>query len=73
MAFNVDQETDSKLLYQLFEAHVKKELKEKLQPEVDRIFDTCLDGAIESMKGNLQQHHDLMNDSRLIKIILEKK
>lgn len=68
-----DNETDEKLLYQLFESHVKKQLKDKLQPEVERILDECVDAAVDSMKANLHQHYDMLNDHRLIKIILEKK
>lgn len=73
MAMILDTETDNKLLYQLFEEHVKKQLKDKLQPEVERILDECIDGAVDSMKVNLQKHYDIMNDTSLIKIILEKK
>ena len=73
MATYVDNATDEKLLYQLFEEHVKKQLRDKLKPEVDRILDECIDGAVDSMKANLIQHYDLMNDHRLIKIVLEKK
>ena len=73
MAMILDTETDNKLLYQLFEEHVKKQLKDKLKPEVDRILDECIDGAVDSMKVNLQKHYDIMNDTSLIKIILEKK
>lgn len=73
MAAALDNETEAILLYQLFEAHVKKQMKDKLQPEVDRILDECIDGAVDSMKGNLQRYYDAINDTKLIKIVLEKK
>ena len=74
MAFSLDNnEFDNKLLYQLFEQHVKNEMREKLRPVVDRVLDECLDAALDSMKGALYKEYELMNDSRLIKIILEKK
>ena len=73
MANVLSEKEEGNLLYQLYVEHVKKQLRDTIQPEVDRVVNQCIDDAVNSLNVNLHQMYDPMNMGKTFKIILEKK
>lgn len=61
------------LLLKLFVDHVKSQIKDMIQPEVDKVIDEAVNRAVSSLEIKLVQHLDVYSRDHMIKIILEKK
>lgn len=73
MASVLSEKDENNLLYQLYVEHVKKQLRDKIQPEVDRVVNQCIDDAVNSLNAQLHQTYDPMTFGKTFKIILENK
>ena len=70
---NIDPAADADLLHKLFIEHVRKQLKDKIKVEAEKVIDECVDQAIESMKLTINTAYNAIDLDRYVKIILEKK
>ena len=61
------------LLFNLFEEHVKQELRKALSPVISQVVDSCIEEAVKSMGATLYSHYDVGGLGKTIKIIMEKK
>lgn len=73
MASYVTPGVENDLMYDLFVKHVKDQIREKIQPEVDRILDECVDLAVKSLNGEIHRHYDYLKSETTFKFVLEKK
>ena len=64
---------DNDLLYNLYVEHVKKELRDRLQPMADKIVNDCVEQAADSLKGSVESVYDSMNFGYTFRVILENK
>jgi hypothetical protein len=61
------------LLFNLFEEHVKIELRKALSPVINQVVDNCIEEAVKSMGATLYKQYDVGGLTQTIKIIMEKK
>ena len=62
---------DARFLHQLFEAHVKKQLKETLRPQLEEILNAEVEKAVASMQTSIETTYQFHNNYRLVRVILE--
>lgn len=61
------------LLFKLFEEHVRQELRTALTPVIEKVVNSCIDKAIDSMGVTLHSYYDHTGLGQVVKIISEKK
>ena len=64
---------DERFLLQLFEGHVKNQLKETLRPQLEKILNSEVEKAVASMQASIETAYQFHNSERLVRIILEDK
>jgi hypothetical protein len=73
MASHMSEKQEGDILYQLYVENVKKEIRNKVAPEVERVVSKCVDAAIKSLDIQLQQAYNFETMGKTFKLIVEKK
>jgi hypothetical protein len=53
--------------------HVKKQINEKIGPEIQKIIDKAVDDAVDSLSVQLHSDYNYLMDQKTFKFIIEKK
>lgn len=70
----VDQKkADANLMFRLFEDHVKKQMKDALRPDLEKILDEAVDSAVASLKVTVETMYQMHTNENLVRIILDDK
>ena len=64
---------DGKLMLHLFEEHVKRQLREILQPHIEGALNEAIEQAMKSMQPSIEIMYHAQNSERLVRIILDDK
>jgi predicted RNase H-related nuclease YkuK (DUF458 family) len=73
MASHMSEKQEGDILYQLYVENVKKEIRNKVAPEVERVVNECVDAAVKSLEIQLHQAYNFDTMGKTFKLIVEKK
>ena len=60
-------------MFRLFEDHVKKQMKNALRPDLEKILDEAVDSAFASLKVEIETMYQMHTNENLVRIILDDK
>ena len=67
------KKADATLMFRLFEDHVKKQMKDALRPDLEKILDEAVDSAVASLKVQIETMYQMHTNENLVRIILDDK
>lgn len=68
-----EKPSDTTLMLRLFEDHVRKQMKNALRPDLEKVLDEAIEGAMASLQVTVETMYQKHTDERLIQIILNDK